>query len=148
MPQMESHTRGESFLSKRLEGISKKMSKELVYQFLFKRDSSSLLVWCNCTRGLTRYKENGQNGVVLHTASIQVQIRDQAERLRVGDVDAVQESEQIQQADKREQVGVDSRHEFLLGGVRRAGDAQLINAVLVLVPVPVPAAALVVGAGR
>jgi hypothetical protein len=52
---------------------------------------------------------------------------DQTEGLRIGNVDSVQEGQEIQNAKERHQVKVDAPHELALGGVRRAGDEELIG---------------------
>lgn len=74
----------------------------------------------------TWHEEDGEDGVVLRAGGVQAQVGDEAKGLCVGDVDAVQEGEQVQQADEGQDVPVDAGHELPLRGVRRADDAELV----------------------
>lgn len=90
------------------------------------RPTRMMMMMMKKKREPTWNEEDGENGVVLHTFGVQPKVRYQAECLGVGDVDTVQEGEQIQQADEGQEVPVDAGYELPLGGVRRADDAELV----------------------
>ena len=71
-----------------------------------------------------RDEEHRKCSIIL--ISNQFQIFDQREGFRVGDIDTVEEREEVQDAEEGDYVEIDLGHEFLLGGVRWAGDVQVV----------------------
>lgn len=84
-----------------------------------------------------RHEEDDERDIVL--VAVQAELRGHAVDVGVGDVDAVEEGQEVEDAEEGDDVPVDARDQFALGGVRGAWDGQVgvVGVVVVVVVVVV-----------
>jgi hypothetical protein len=76
-------------------------------------------------------EEHCEGSVVLHACEMEV--CDQVEGFGVGNVDSVEEGEEVEDAEEGYDSEINLRYEFLLGRVRRADDVEVV----ILDPFPI-----------
>jgi hypothetical protein len=69
-------------------------------------------------------KEHGEGGVVLHARELEICY--QVECFGVGNIDTVEEREEVEYAEEGYNSEVDFGYEFLLSRMRRASDIELV----------------------